>query len=235
MSIQTEITRLQTAKADIKTAIELKGVNVPSSATIDTYDDYVSQIVTGGGGSSSAETALAGMIDRFITEVVIPSGVTEIGNNAFYECRSLTSTTIPNTVTRIRQYAFGYCTGLTSVVIPDSVTSIGNDAFRNCSGLTSVNIPNGVTILPDRVFYSCINLTSIIIPSSVTLMGTWVFGDCIGLTSITCLATTPPTIGTNVFNNTNDCPIYVPAESLETYKEANNWSTYASRIQAIPE
>jgi len=47
MSIATEITRIQQAKADIKTAIEAKGVTVPSSATIDTYDDYVSQISGG--------------------------------------------------------------------------------------------------------------------------------------------------------------------------------------------
>lgn len=50
MSIATELTRIQQAKADIKTAIEAKGVTVPSSATIDTYDDYVSQISGGGGG-----------------------------------------------------------------------------------------------------------------------------------------------------------------------------------------
>lgn len=47
MSIASEIQRLQSAKADLKTAIEAKGVTVPSSATIDTYDDYVAQI-TGG-------------------------------------------------------------------------------------------------------------------------------------------------------------------------------------------
>ena len=46
MSIATEIARLQTAKADIKTAIESKGVTVPSNASIDTYDTYVSQIKT---------------------------------------------------------------------------------------------------------------------------------------------------------------------------------------------
>lgn len=48
MSIATEITRLQTAKTDIKTAIEAKGVTVPSSAKIDVFDDYIAQIPTGG-------------------------------------------------------------------------------------------------------------------------------------------------------------------------------------------
>lgn len=55
MSIASEITRLQTAKADIKAAIEDKGVTVPSAATLDDYADYVSAI-SGGGGSITAVT-----------------------------------------------------------------------------------------------------------------------------------------------------------------------------------
>lgn len=47
MSVATEISRLQTAKSDIKTAIEAKGVTVPSSAKIDTYDDYIAAIPSG--------------------------------------------------------------------------------------------------------------------------------------------------------------------------------------------
>lgn len=57
MSIATEITRIQQAKADIKTAIEAKGVTIPSSATIDTYDDYVSQISTSGGSYETRYTS----------------------------------------------------------------------------------------------------------------------------------------------------------------------------------
>lgn len=48
MSIASEISRLQTAKTDIKTAIEAKGVSVPSSAKIDVFDDYIAQIPTEG-------------------------------------------------------------------------------------------------------------------------------------------------------------------------------------------
>lgn len=44
MTIASEISRLQWAKTDIKTAIEAKGVTVPSSAKLDTYDDYIAQI-----------------------------------------------------------------------------------------------------------------------------------------------------------------------------------------------
>ena len=47
MSITSEITRLQNAKNDIKTAIEAKGVEIPSNATLDEYSDYVEEIPTG--------------------------------------------------------------------------------------------------------------------------------------------------------------------------------------------
>ena len=56
------------------------------------------------------------------------------------------------------------------------------------------------------------------------------------LTSITCLASIPPTLGEYVFDeveDAGDCPIYVPSESVNTYKSTDGWSEYSSRIQAI--
>lgn len=50
MSIASEISRLQTAKADLKTAIEGKGVTVPAATTLDGYADLVDEIEQGGGG-----------------------------------------------------------------------------------------------------------------------------------------------------------------------------------------
>ncbi len=69
---------------------------------------------------------------------IIPSTVTSIEWNAFYNCTGLTSITIPNSVTRIGDYAFQCCRNLTSVTIPNSMTYIGLFAFSSCSSLTSV-------------------------------------------------------------------------------------------------
>ena len=63
---------------------------------------------------------------------VIPYGVTNIGNYAFQNCRSLTNITIPNSVTTIQYGAFASCTSLTSIVIPNTVTTIGENAFYGC-------------------------------------------------------------------------------------------------------
>ncbi|GHT67642.1 hypothetical protein FACS189452_05740 [Bacteroidia bacterium] len=172
-----------------------------------------------------------------ITSVIISSGVTAIGNNAFYNCTKLTSISIPASVNTIGDGAFRGCTVLPSISIPAGVTAIGNGAFYNCSGLTSINIPDGVTTIgteafrgctvlpsiniPDGItsignsaFQNCSGLTSINIPAGVTTIGGFAFTACTGLTSIYANRSTPATLlGNYVFYqvNTSACTLYVPA------------------------
>ena len=123
---------------------------------------------------------------------------------------------------------------ITTLNIPSGTTKIGNYAFSGCSSLTSVTIPNSVTSIGDSTFQNCRSLTNIVIPNSVSKIGTYTFRGCTGLTSITIQATTPPTLKSiNAFSNTNNCPIYVPAESVNTYKTATNWNKLSNRISAI--
>ena len=144
------------------------------------------------------------------------------------------NTVIPNSVTSIGDYAFYYCSGLTSVTIPNSVTSIGSNAFSICSGLTSVTIPNSVTHIDSNAFQYCSNLTSVNIGNSVVRIGAEAFDTCRQLISVVVEATNPPILNFDVFNsNANNRKIYVPAESVNTYKTATDWSTYADDIEAI--
>ena len=101
--------------------------------------------------------------------------------------------------------------------------------------ITTFNIPNGTTTIGGGAISYCSSLTSVTIPDSVTSIGGGAFSGCSSLTSVTIQATTPPTLGANALIGTNaNLIIYVPAESLEAFKTATNWSTYADRIQAIP-
>ena len=145
--------------------------------------------------------------------VIIPNGVTSIGDDAFYLCTSLESVTIPDSVTSIGGSAFSGCTSLTSVTIPDSVTEIGGGAFYNSTSLeyneydnayylgndknpyvilikaksrniTSCTINENTRFILMSAFYDCTSLTSVTIGDSVTYIGYSAFRGCSSLTSV---------------------------------------------------
>jgi hypothetical protein len=155
------------------------------------------------------------------------------------EGKDATSYTIPESVTTIGVDAFYGCSDLISVTIPDGVTSIGDAAFLECLSLTSVTIPESVTEIGDAAFADCGSLTSITLPESVTSIGDAAFFACTGFTSITCKNTTPPILieieGENhTFEGVDkSIPLYVPAESVEAYKNTKYWKEFTN-IQAIP-
>ena len=117
--------------------------------------------------------------------VVIPDGVTVIGESAFLSRTDITSVTIPDGVTEIGRSAFNYCRDMTNVTIPDSVTEIGWRAFYNCQNLVEVTIPRVVTRIGDEIFDYCTRLKSVTIPHGVTEIGSWAFGHTASLTSVT--------------------------------------------------
>jgi len=139
--------------------------------------------------------------------ITIPESVTTIERDAFYDCKLLSG----------------------SLTIPESVTKIGKDAFSNCFGLTgSLIIPNGVTTIENSAFAVCRSLNSISIPSSVTTIEEFAFFLCTGITSVSNFAVTPQTIGGNEFSGLtlSDVTLYVPAISVNLYKNAPIWKKF---------
>ena len=203
---------------------------------MDFYNQLLAQKLSGGGGAYKYD-AFKARTDISINKVTAQmlQGIADITDYAFYYCTSLASIEIPNSVTNIGSYAFYYCTSLASITIPNSVTNIGSYAFSSCASLASIEIPNSVTNIGSNAFNNCISLASIEIPNSVTNIENGAFYYCTSLTSVTVEATNPPALGNSTFYGTDaNLTIYVPAESVDTYKAASGWSDYASKIQAIP-
>ena len=170
-----------------------------------------------------------------LTTVDIGNAVTRIGDGAFFRCSFLSSITIPNSVTRIGNRAFKYCYSMTSVNIGSSVTEIGEEAFDGCTILNSVTIPNSVINIGAMAFQGCTYMTSVVIGNSVANIGNEAFRWCYSLTSVKCHNTTPPILGENIFEwgSLEMGPyeldtLYVPAESLNLYKEAEQWNLFNS-------
>ena len=102
--------------------------------------------------------------------IMIPDGVTSIGNYAFSSCFGLTSITIPDGVSSIGKSAFEGCESLAFLTIPNSVMSIGGSAFKDCTCLSSITIPDGVTSVEKDMFLGCTSLTELTLPASVTVI-----------------------------------------------------------------
>lgn len=164
---------------------------------------------------SAGNSDLIDLIERDITSIIIPQGVTSIGAYAFRGCNSLASVTIPQGVTSVDDYAFSNLPSLQNVVFPEGLITVGGYVFYQ-----------------NNTFSSPVTVD---LPSTVTNIGNYCFRNNRNLT-LYCRASTPPTLdGTSVFGDTGtNLKIYVPSESVEDYKAAANWSSVASYIFAIP-
>ena len=163
------------------------------------------------------------------------NGVTQICDYAFASTSGYTSITIPPSVATFGQYAFTSVSGLNSVTI-DYASNLAFEGGYQFFGspMTSLTIGSNPTSIGSSMFQNCTGLTTLVIPSNISSIQGFAFYNCSGLTSITVESATPPTLESLAFSSTNNCPIYVPSESVDAYKAADGWSDYASRIQAIP-
>ncbi len=118
-------------------------------------------------------------------------------------------------------------------------TRCTNFSFYNKSAvryIKEITLPNSVTTIGGYWFQDATVLVKVVVPGSVTSMsGEGTFRRCPAMQSFICYAETPPTLKyTNSFSN-NSCLIYVPDDSVNAYKTASNWSSYASRIRPLSE
>ncbi len=164
-----------------------------------------------------------------IKSVNIKDGVTSIGNWAFAQCSALTDVSISESVTTIGGDAFRECSILEEITLPTGLTQLGTGVFLYCDALKSITVPEGVTIIGSDTFEFCPNLNSITFPSGLTEIGSWALKGAYNLASITCKATTPPSIGSEVFSGvSSSIPVYVPTASIDAYKAADGWSRFTN-------
>ena len=189
--------------------------------------------------------------DHTILSAEVSDGITNIGDNAFYNCRDMAQVYIPNSVTKIGESSFYGCQILEAVTLSDNITSIGWNAFNQCSALKSITLPVHLKSIEGQAFFMCSGLTSLEIPNEVTEIGEDAFGYCTGLLAVTIPASvtsigarafagdtkleairndamTPQAINANVFGSLDKskCKLIVPKNALAAYLNAPVWKEF---------
>ena len=111
-----------------------------------------------------------------INRVVIESGVTTVGSDAFSNCDNLTAAELPGTLTAIGDYAFAWG-GIAEITIPDGVVTIGAGAFQETK-LVDVVIPDSVTTIGESAFRYCEEMETLHLGSGLTTVGDYAFDRC---------------------------------------------------------
>ena len=226
-----------TETMDIKVQSNLTGFN-PSESNVVEWKIFNVDGTVGLAYTVAGTYAICnGIGDAIATDIEIAAiyegvPVTEITAGAFWDNTNITSVIIPDSVTLIDRLAFNSCTNLTSVEIGECVTEIGSNSFGYCDKLTSIIIPSSVTKIGEWAFTECISLVSVVIGGGVTRIVDSAFTRCKKLKRVDFSKHTKiPTLGGSVFY---ECPstlqIKVPANLIDSWKNATNWSTYASKI-----
>jgi hypothetical protein len=223
---------------------KLTTVEIPTSVTeIQDIAFYISKLNSITIPASVIKIGSSAFACTELKTVLIPANVSYIGDKAFF-LSYLTTITIPVNVLFIGNNAFGanYLTSINVDFNNPNYTSI-NGVLYNKNGTTLLQyptslsgpyiIPSNVTSIDANAFISC-NITSVTIPSSVNAIGNSAFFQCSSLSTVIIDATTPPTISANseIFDRLPEFTIYVPAESVNTYRNEIGWNKYASHISS---
>jgi len=102
-----------------------------------------------------------------IKTIIIKSGVSKIGSNAFASFNTLTSVQLPDSVTQINSGAFMECVSLSSISVPSNVTTISAMSFKGCIGLKTVTLYETLETICEDAFSGCTSIDTVIFDNLV--------------------------------------------------------------------
>ena len=187
-----------------------------------------------------------------ISGVVLPDGLTNIGNSIFYNCASLKNVRLPQSIKRIPNYMFQYCISLENIDIPESLREVGYASFDH-SGLTEIELPDSLEKIEGYAF-SNTQLQTFRVPDGIskTSLGAQSLENCKHLKKVylgrnelgstisefTCLNGCdslellrvyfgqPPRCNTYYMGYRTNCVLEVPEDLVDLYKAANGWKDF---------
>jgi len=149
---------------------------------------------------SIGSSCFFGCTNLKLFDIALPAALTELGDQAFLNCKALEDVIIPAGITAIKDYTFNGCSNLKTAILPGTLTSIGEGAFYGCA-LTDISIPRSVSSIGPSAFSSC-KFPSVEIPEGITTIKNNTFNGCTNL-SFVVLPSTLKFIEQDAFRGTS--------------------------------
>lgn len=159
--------------------------------------------------------------------------VVSVAPSAFCGCVKLEKVVIPAGITNIGEWAFSGCSRLSKVLLSEDVRVIGHSAFRGCRSLSSIVIPSLVTEIEELLFGDCVMLSEVRIASGVHTVDFSAFNGCGSLKRVVCASECPPAAASKVFEDGvfADVTLAVPRGCKAVYEQAPVWCGFATIVE----
>ena len=203
-------------------------VNIPGVESIGEKAFYdctaLSGLTFNSGTKSLGEQTFANC--TALKNVVLPPTVVSVSDGCFMNDHDLVTLDLGNSLEIIGPSAFSGCASLSELNFPKTLYGLGVESFKGCENLSYVTIPDGCRLssIGARAFQNCTGIEWISLSNRITSLGANSFDGCNSIRYIKSFNTVPPVglpnFSENVIENST---VFVPAESLDDYKDADLW------------
>lgn len=174
-----------------------------------------------------------------LKKVTLPENLITLENSVFSYCSNLTDVNIPVSIGKVPSYLFQDCSNLKKMIIPEGITEIDRGAFQGCTNLSELELPKSLQIIREYLIGQCDALRKLTIYHNVSLIEQHAFDECKTIEEIhlyrAVLPETPMPLGwlvnCPVIQEGNNCTLYVPKGSVESYKASFYWNTFKDIVE----
>ena len=198
------------------------------------YEDDITKIVIENGTTSIGNYAFSSFFN--VKEIVWPTDgkLTSIGKYAFY-CTGITEIVLPTGITTIGESAFGDCDQVTKLILPSTLKTIGSGAFCAENGMkfTSLSIPSKVTSIGTYAFARNTRLTTVTGGAGLVTIGSSAFLKCSKLATFKITSPVLKTIGSHAFEGCSKLKTIYIQKTTKLTKKTVKKSLCNSKVKTV--